>query len=74
MKSRDGAIRDTVRNKAAVPEYLYGKLLTSLLGGIMYFHMLWFLFFFAFFFFFFFFFAVVGVKGSFICVGTHKDI
>ena len=70
MKSRGGAIRDTVQNKAAVPEYLYGKLITSLIGIIIYFHMLWFLFFFAFFFFF----AVVGVKGSFICVGIHKDI
>ena len=68
MKSRGGAIRDTVQNKAAVPEYLYGKLITSLLGSIIYFHMLWFLCFFAFFF------AVVGVKGSFICVGIHKDI
>ena len=48
MKSRGGAIRDTVRNRAAVPEHLYGKLLTSLLGGITYFQLLWFLFFFAF--------------------------
>ena len=33
MKSRGGAIRDTVQNKAAVPEYLYGKLIMIIVAA-----------------------------------------